>query len=203
MRNVTIRFLISLAYDVKDFQIPGGPRLLDSERYDIEATYGADRPERPGRLSFVTIQADSQVRLMLQALLADRFHLAIRHETRELPSYSLNLAKSGPKLRKSSSPEDLQDMRVDLGQIKSNRMSIGQLTGVLSRLLELPIVDKTGLTGYYDLLLKWTPDEAGADATAGPSIFTAIQDTLGLKLVASKEPIDVLVIDHVERPSEN
>jgi uncharacterized protein (TIGR03435 family) len=203
MRNVTIRFLISLAYGVKDFQISGGPRLLDSERYDIEATYGADLPQRPERLTFMTIEADSRVRQMLQALLADRFHLAIRHETKELPAYSLNLAKNGPKLRESTTPEDMQDMRVDLGQIKSNRMSMAQLTGVLSRLLGLPIVDKTGLTRYYDLLLKWTPDDGAADTTAGPSIFTAIQDTLGLRLIAGKESIDVLVIDHVERPTEN
>jgi len=203
IRNVPIRFLISLAYNVKDFQIHGGPRALDSERYDIDATYGANPPERRGRLTFMTIQADPQVRLMLQALLVDRFHLAIRRETKELPAYSLNLAKNGPKLRESTTPEDLQDMRVDLGQVESNRMSTEQLAGVLSRLLGLPIVDKTGLTGYYDLLLKWTPDEASADAVPGPSLFTAIQDTLGLKLVSGKQPVDVLVIDHVEKPTEN
>src|SRR5215471_14592268 len=117
IRNVTIKFLIGLAYNVMDFQILGGPRLLDSERYDIEATYGANLPERRGRLTFVTIQADAQVRLMLQTLLLDRFHLGIRHETKELSAYSLNLAKSGPKLRESTAPEDLQDMRVDLGLI--------------------------------------------------------------------------------------
>src|SRR5215471_917735 len=117
IRNVTIKFLIGLAYNLRDFQVTGGPRLLDSERYDIEATYGANLPERRGRLTFVTIQADPQVRLMLQALLVDRFHLGIRHETKELSAYSLNLAKSGPKLRESTAPEDLQDMRVDLGLI--------------------------------------------------------------------------------------
>ena len=203
MRNATIRFLISLAYNVKDFQIPGGPRLLDSERYDVEATYGANPPEWRGRLTFVRIQADPQVRLMLQALLVDRFHLAIRHETKDLPAYSLNIAKNGPKLRESTTPEDLQDMRVDLGQIKNNRISTEQLAGVLSRLLGLPIVDETGLTGYYDVLLKWTADDTSADTTVGPSIFAAIQDTLGLRLSGGKQPIDVLVIDHVERPTEN
>lgn len=200
IHNVTIRFLISLAYNVKDFQISGGPGLLDSERYDIEATYGENRPTR-SRLNFVTIQADPQVRLMLQALLSDRFHLAIRHETKDLPAYSLNVAKNGPKLKESTTPEDLQNMRVDLGQIKSNRMSTAELAGMLSRVLGLPVVDKTGLTGYYDLLLNWTPDQSSADR--GPSIFTAIQDSLGLRLVAGKEPVDVLVIDHVERPTKN
>jgi uncharacterized protein (TIGR03435 family) len=177
--------------------------LLDSEPYDIEATYGANPPERRGRLTLMTIQADPQVRLMLQALLEDRFRLAIRHETKELPAYSLNKAKSGPKLKESTTPEDSQDTRVDLGLIKSNRMSIAQFAGMLSRMLGLPVVDRTGLTGYYDLVLKWTPEEASADATPGPSIFTAIQDTLGLKLVAGKEPMDVLLIDHVEKPTEN
>lgn len=204
VRNVTIKFLIGLAYNVKDFQILGGPRLLDSERYDIEATYGVNSPERRDRrLTFVTIQADPQVRLMLQTLLVDRFHLAIRHETKELPAYSLNIANNGPKLRESTTPEDSQDMRVDLGQIKSNRMSMEQLAGVLSRLLEVPIVDKTGLTAYYDLLLKWSPDEASADTTSAPSIFTAIQETLGLRLITGRQPVDVLLIDHVERPTPN
>jgi len=204
IRNVTIKFLIGLAYNVKDFQILGGPRLLDSERYDIGATYGVNSPgRRDRRLTFVTIQADPQVRLMLQALLVDRFHLAIRHETKVLPAYSLNIAKNGPKLRESTTPEDLQDLRVDLGQIKSNRMSTEQLAGVLSRMLEMPVVDKTGLTEYYDLLLKWSPDEASADTTPAPSIFTAIQETLGLRLVTAREPVEVLVIDHVERPTAN
>jgi uncharacterized protein (TIGR03435 family) len=204
IRNVTIKFLIGLAYNVKDFQILGGPRLADSERYDIEATYGGNSPgRRDRRLTFVTIQADLQVRLMLQTLLADRFHLAIRHETKELPAYSLNIAKSGPKLRESTTPEDLREMSVDLGQVKSNRMSMEQLAGVLSRLLGIPIVNKTGLTANYDLLLRWTPDEASADASAAPSIFTAIRESLGLRLVTGREPVDVLVIDHVERPTAN
>lgn len=203
IRNATIRFLISLAYNVKDFQIPGGPRLLDSERYDIEATYGVDAPTQRSRLTFLTIQSDAQVRLMLQALLAERFHLAIRHEMKELSAYSLNVAKNGPRLQESTTPEDLQDMRVDLGQIQSNRMSMQQLAGLLSRLLTLPVLDKTGLDGYYDILLTWTPDQPSAEATHGPSIFTAIQETLGLRLASGKEPVDTLVIDRVDKPTEN
>src|SRR5262249_813096 len=116
---------------------------------------------------------------------------------------SLNIAKNGPKLRESTTPEASQDMNVDLGQIKSNRMSTEQLAGALSRLLGMPIVDKTGLTAYYDLLLRWSPDEASADTIPAPSIFTAIQETLGLRLVTAREPVDVLVIDHVERPTAN
>ncbi len=94
-------------------------------------------------------------------------------------------------------------MGVDLGQIKSNRMSTGQLAGMVSRLLGVPIMDKTGLTGYYDFLLKWTPEETTGDTNLGPSIFTTLQDVLGLRLVAGKELVDIIVIDHVERPSEN
>lgn len=81
-------------------------------------------------------------------------------------------------------------------------MSMEQLAGVLSRLLEVPIVDKTGLTAYDDLLLKWSPDEASADTTSAPSI-TAIQETLGLRLMSGRQPFDVLLIDHVERPTAN
>src|SRR6185312_6413430 len=112
IHNVTIRFLISLAYNVKDFQVPGGPGLLDSERFDIEATYGANPPERQGRLTFMTIQADPGVRSRLQSLLADRFHLVVRHETKELPAYSLDIGKNGSKLKASTTSEDSQGMSV-------------------------------------------------------------------------------------------
>jgi uncharacterized protein (TIGR03435 family) len=203
MRNVTIKLLIGLAYNVKDFQIHGRQGLLDSERYDIDAVCEERQTDRTARLTFVTIQADSRLRLMLQALLADRFHLVLHHETRELPAYSLSPAKNGPRLSDSTTTEDLSNMRVDVGQIRSNRMSMEELAGVLSRLLGMPVVDKTGLTGHFDLLLKWTPDETSADTTLGPSIFTAIQDTLGLRLVAGQEPTDILVIDRVEHPSPN
>jgi uncharacterized protein (TIGR03435 family) len=94
-------------------------------------------------------------------------------------------------------------MRADLGLIKANRMTTAQLAEVLSRLLGIPIADNTGLTGNYDFLLKWIPDDAAADATPGPSIFAALQESLGLRLTSGKEPVDVVVIDHVEKPSEN
>jgi bla regulator protein BlaR1 len=201
IRNTTIRFLVTLAYDVKDFQIAGGPQFVDTERYDIDATFGVNAPER--HLTLLTIRTDPQVRMMLQALLVDRFHLAIRHEKKEVPAYSLTVGKKGAKLRESKTPEDLRDMRADLGLIKANRMTTAQLAEVLSRLLGLPIVDKTGLTGNYDFLLKWIPDEAAADATSGPSIFAALQESLGLRLTSGKEPVDVVVIAHVERSSKN
>jgi uncharacterized protein (TIGR03435 family) len=158
---------------------------------------------RSGNLTLLTIRTDPQVRMMLQALLVDRFHLAIRHEKKEVPAYSLTVGKKGAKLRESNTPEDRRDMTADLGLIKANRMTTAQLAEVLSRLLGLPIVDKTGLTGNYDFLLKWIPDEAAADATSDPSIFAALQESLGLRLASGKESVDVVVIDHVERPSKN
>ncbi len=137
---------------------------------------------------------------MLQAILIDRFKLKIHHETREQPIYTLEIAKGGPKLTPVDKPGGMGWGR---GQLQMHGASTDRLAFVLSDILGRVVVDKTGLTGKYDALLTWTPDEMQATADAGPTLLTAIQEQLGLKLQSAKGPVDTIVADQVEKPSEN
>ncbi len=146
---------------------------------------------------------------MLQNLLASRFDLTIHREKRELSIYAITVAKGGPRLTKSPSGSNGLPTQSGHGtggegirRFTNNSMSDFALG--MQALLDKPIVDETGLTGRYDFVLKWTPDESNTnDPNAPPGIFTAVQEQLGLKLEPTKGPTDVLVIDHIERPSEN
>jgi uncharacterized protein (TIGR03435 family) len=228
-RGATLQLLIREAYGVEEDQISGGPRWLNSERYDIEAKADKSVADELRKLSFD--QRVIEYRRMLQALLADRFKLTLHRETKELPVYALVIAKNGPKLQGAKPddmyPEDIDGnrhgdaMRVGRGLLGGQGVSIAFLVQMLSQQqLGRPVLDMTGLTGKYDFTLQWTPDERrprldkqaegrqGTDSTpsAGPSelsIFTAIQEQLGLKLESKKGPVEVLVIDHVDEPSEN
>jgi len=238
-QNVTVKFLLEEAYGVKDSQLSGTPGWLDSEHYDIEAKAEDAAVERERTLA--PEQRHEQVMLMLQSMLADRFKLALHHETKALPVYALVVAKSGAKLHEtpaapadSAPPEPLGKpgsgpaprgsiMMKGRGNLEVNGIALSLFADALSRQLGLLVVDQTGLKGEYDFTLKWTPDDgqgqmfrgAGDPGTgqpaasaptsdsSGPSIFTALQEQLGLKLESQKAPVDTLVIDHVERPSEN
>jgi uncharacterized protein (TIGR03435 family) len=147
---------------------------------------------------------------MLQLLLADRFKIMLHHETRTLAVYAMTVGKSGPKLHEVQAAGAVQFRSGHF----SGPFSIPDLAAALSTRLDLPVVDQTGLTGFYDLTLDWTPDDGrtgpgdGESGTTGdksrPSIFVAIQEQLGLKLQAQKGPVDVLVIDRAEKtPTEN
>ena len=197
--NATLKFLITFAYDVRDHQISGGPSWLNSERYDIVAKGPIDHP---------TV---AQNRQMLQTLLADRFQLRLLRETKELPGYALVIGKNGPKLQE---PEGAGNgMRTGRGRITTQGISMEHFAENLGKLLGRTVVDKTGLQGNFAFTLEWTPDPSqsmGALGPApvpaddsGPSIFTAVQEQLGLKLEQQKGPVEILVIHHVERPSEN
>jgi uncharacterized protein (TIGR03435 family) len=169
---------------------------------------------------------------MVQSLLADRFSLRLSHKTEILPIYALVIAKTGAKLQESKPSENYSsgakrhvgeegEFSMSQGQLTAQGFSIEGLVWLLSRSLGRPVLDQTGLRGNYDFTLQWTPDEGhgsmanvqtdGGPGTvapplpgsSGPSIFTAIQEQLGLKLEPTKGPLDVIVIDHVERPSEN
>jgi uncharacterized protein (TIGR03435 family) len=154
---------------------------------------------------------------MLQALLADRFRLKIHRETRELPIYALVIGKGGPKF-KESAPDAKGTLGFLMGgvraSIRGSKMSTAQLAISLSREAGRPVLDQTGLSGNYEMTLEWIRDEpqviAGSPGSAvvppdltGPSLFTAIQEQLGLKLEAKKGPIDMLIVDRAEKPSEN
>jgi uncharacterized protein (TIGR03435 family) len=156
--------------------------------------------------------------MMMQKLLEDRFKLTLHRETRVLPAYTIVVASGGPKLTPNdSNPTGLPSLLFrGLGVLPAVNASMADFAGVMqSAVLDRPVVDKTGLPGRYDFTLTWTPDDSqfrsfgvrmpppSADANAPPVLFTAIQEQLGLKLESTNAPVEVLVIDRVERPSEN
>lgn len=143
---------------------------------------------------------------MLQALLADRFHLKAHTEKRQMPVYDLVVAKGGPKLKEATAEEASKSMLRGAvpGKIECVSMPLSSLPVFLNRELGRPTMDKTGLTGKYDFTLQFVPaSKAATDETGGPSIFTAVEEQLGLKLEPAKETMDVLVIDSIEQPAAN
>jgi uncharacterized protein (TIGR03435 family) len=212
--NVTLNRLIQYqAYGVTGPQIVGIPPELEKAAFDIQAKFD------PSAYSQAQMSAKGQYtfgytfgQLMFQHLLADRFKLAVHTETRELPVYALVVVKSGPKLQSAKDPAS-ESSSSGTGRLKAGGITTEELakmmTSVLSDELGRVVLDKTGLTGKYDLTLKWTPDMGpqpmlnGEPDTSAPSLFTAIQEQLGLKLESTKGPVPVLVVDHAEMPSEN
>lgn len=192
--GMTTRRLIGHAFDIKDFQISGGPTWLGSDNYDIVATTGT-----PVDLNNIKV-----LEPYLQSLLADRFHLKYHRETRRLPVYSLVAAKNGPKLTKHTGTEGAgtdSEGNAEKVNFTGTKLSMTDFAGFLSRDMDRPVIDKTGIKGEFDLKLEWARDEA--TETTLPSIFTALQEQLGLKLDSGKGPVDILVVDSVEKPSEN
>lgn len=193
--NVMLKSLIERAYRVKPFQVTG-PSWMEDVRFDIVAKY----PEG---------SANDQHAPMLRTLLEDRFKLAVHRETKEMPGYALVVAKSGFKLKPagpgSSSTSTNSNGRVWKLTVKSTSME--QLADLLSRQLGQMVHDETGIQGVYDFEFRWTPNDQSApasDAEALPSLFTAVEETLGLRLRPQKVPVEVIVVDHVERePIEN
>jgi uncharacterized protein (TIGR03435 family) len=212
--NGTLRAILETAYEFREFQILGGPGWVGSELYDILAS-SAGAPK-----TGTAAEDMKTTRLRLQALLAERFKLQVHRETRELPEYVLEIAKGGPKLAdgetSGASKNTPAGIQRSCGQMIGTNTTMANLSVRLSReLLDRPVLDRTGLTGKYNFRFEWTPETgpcpAAADgATPGatissnaPSIFTALQETLGLKLESIKGPVDTLVIDRAERPSLN
>ncbi len=196
MSNVGLSDCVQWAWDIPFYQI-SGPDFPDGDRYDILA-----RTEQPAPVS--------QLRLMLQNLLNTRFHLALRQEMKELPVYDLVVAKGGPKLPARKTESDLPAdhaaeslPRVQDGGFIFQNVSMAGFAAKLSLLrgIELPVIDQTHIDGVYDITLK-----SAASAILHPegvSLFTLIQEQLGLRLVSAKAPMKTLVIERVTRPSEN
>jgi uncharacterized protein (TIGR03435 family) len=224
--NIVLKALIAQAYGIEDHQILGAPSWVGSARFDIEAKVSSSDTDALHDLS------PDQRRVMLQPLLAERFQLKVHKEVRSLPLLALVVAKGGPKLQEAKPGDTYQDgikgfdgqaggaglMHMGPGRLTGQGLPISSLARILSQQLGNTVEDKTGLTGKYDFNLQWTPErnaspmspeqgQQGAGAAtstdSGPSIFTAIQEQLGLKLESQKGPVEVLVIDHVETPSEN
>jgi uncharacterized protein (TIGR03435 family) len=184
--NITIRTLIALAWDVRVFQVSGGPGWLDSQRYDVVA-----KPEGD--------PTDERIRRMVRTLLAERFQLLVHHASKEMPIFSLEIAKGGAKLP-AASPGDGNEIRDKNGHLTARRISAEMFARILANELERPVLDRTGIDSIFDVDLEWTPEQ---NTDPGPSIFTAIQEQLGLKLESQRASVDVLVVDRVGRPSSN
>ena len=221
-RNLSLMNLVKAAYGIpfgaNDGRITGAPKWLDSEKYDVEAKIGSAAVDELNKLS--PDQRMLAQRQMLQALLADRCKMMIHRETKDLPVFSLVIAKTGPKLHEAN-PDEITSIGTSRNGaselITGKARSIADLARWLSVSLGCPVLDKTGLTGKYDYKLEWTPNDnpappdsasdrlpppSSADSI-GPSLFTAIQEQLGLKLESGKGPVEIIVIDHIERPSGN
>jgi len=210
-RGIFTKFLIALAYNVKEFQILDAPAWTSREQYSIDAKPG-DNPKGPILSVYLTKRQkeDDEFKLRIQSLLADRFQLRIHKETREQQVYSLVVAKNGPKFKDSKFNESdaakgrLPGLKMHQYELNGTSVDIRLLAEELSRRLGRNVIDQTGLNGEYDFDLRWAPDVAAGDSVPdGPSIFTAVQEQLGLKLESGKAPVDAIVIDHIEKPSAN
>lgn len=222
-RNIPLRFVIRTAYQIQDDQIVDGPSWLSSDRFDITAK--AEDGASPADLA-----------PMLQALLADRFKLIFHRETRELPTFELLLARPdgalGPRMKRNDCVPDLNarpapapggpprcgSISNGFGRLTLSAAPVPVMTQFLSPAVNRVVIDRTGLSGNFDVDLTWTPERLPARAPGtppdqairvngveidpnGPSIFTAVREQLGLKLESAKGPVEVLAIDHVEQPS--
>ncbi len=187
-RNATLSGCIQWAYGVRDYQV-SGPGWLNDDRFDIMAKAAGEVPE-------------DRLRLMLQSLLADRFKLTLHHSSKELQAYALTIAKSGSKLKESAT-DGPPSIRRNQGGVTLERATMAQLADALTQLLQIPVIDDTGLKGRYDATVNVTPYSSGPADLVSIAI-TALQDLLGLKLEARKTQQDILVVDHAERtPTEN
>jgi uncharacterized protein (TIGR03435 family) len=205
--NTTLSDLISFAYRVHTAQITGAPEWIESAKYDITG-----QPQAEG------MPNESQLRLMLQKLLEDRFRLTVSRGSKELPVYVMTVGKGGHKLTlNDKNPNGLPTLFFKgLGMLPALNASMADLANVMQAVvLDRPVVDKTDLGGRYDFTLNWTPDDsqfrtlggrppgAATDPNGPPGLFTAIQEQLGLRLESTRAPVEVLVVDRVERPSDN
>jgi uncharacterized protein (TIGR03435 family) len=197
MIGTSLKFLVQYAYDLHGFQLEGAPAWMSSTRFDIVAkTETTSAPAHSQDLE-ATLRL---VRTRLQSLLADRFQFRAHKGTMEMPVYGLVVAKGGPKLEVSTSNTGFSTGR---GQFLCSDSSMDDLASLLSGVMDRMVLDQTRLTGDYKFSLRWTPEESPNPNPDLPGIFTAIQEQLGLKLVPTKGPVEMLIIDHVERPSEN
>jgi uncharacterized protein (TIGR03435 family) len=201
--NSTLKLCIQYAWNVMDFQVSGGPGWAGTEAFDIDAV-AAKRFE------------SGEPRAMLQTLLAQRFGLVVHKETQEKKGFVLVVGKNGPKLQVPEDNTSVQFSRTPTGDmtLTARNVTMAGLASALSLQVGSVVVDQTGLEGHFSVFLQWTPDtplrtKSGLpippppDAVPGPTLFTALQEKLGLKLEAKKVPTEVIVIDRAKRPTAN
>ncbi|MEI9969275.1 MAG: TIGR03435 family protein [Terracidiphilus sp.] len=189
---------IMVAYNLSQKPIHGDPLAGDSDLFDLDAKIDpADLPTTP--------LSSRQLAEMLQPVLVDRFQLRVHHEIRILPVYNVILAKGGLKMKKSALPGTCHHTSVGSGLRVELDCTMNDIRNILEDPSGRYVIDKTGLTDRYDFDLHWTPDDTPADSAlvGGPSIFTAVQEQLGLKLEPASAPVEVLVIDSAKQPSPN
>jgi uncharacterized protein (TIGR03435 family) len=207
-KNQSLRDLVKFSFDLQDYQLTGGARWMETDRYEVVATY-------PGETT------GAERRRMMQAMLADRFSLAIHRESKETPGFALIVGRNGAKL-KAAGPGDPgmmlgRDPKTGQRTLTATGAKMAGFAAMLATILSRPVEDKTGLDGVFDFTIEWTPDdtqsaiggpgkggqEEPAGDPAGASLSSAIGETLGLALKTQKAPIEVVVIDHAEKPSGN
>jgi uncharacterized protein (TIGR03435 family) len=215
--GMNLRMLIMQAYNVKDFQVTGGPGWMTTDRYDINAK-AEGLPDRV---------PPEVIRPMLQNLVEERFQVKFHKETKEMPIYALLPGKGPHKLKASETPAQGAGpgtgrgmFRIGRGEANLQGATVAGLAQFLANQLGRPVIDKTGITGNFDVKMNWTPepgqgggafggggppppDAVASSDTSGPSIFTAIQEQLGLKLEPQKGPVEIMVIDSAAKPTEN
>jgi uncharacterized protein (TIGR03435 family) len=191
--------LLKYAYGLHEQEIDGGPKWLKTQTFDLVGD-----PESQTRPS------SDQFKKMVRVLLADRFHLTAHYETRDLPVFVIVPAKGGPKLSRSTMPPDgLPRYGYSPGKFAVRNATMGDFAGYLQRFVaDRAVFDGTGISGKYDLDLRWAPDEMQTEVSRPgnddlPGLYTAIQEQLGLKLQEEKRPAQVFVIDHVDLPSQD
>jgi len=208
--NVSLKFMVTEAYGIQDFQLLGGPSWIDSDRFNVEA--------KPEAATLSTDYTRDQLLALVQSMLEDRFQLKFHRETRELPIYALVIGKEPPKLTPSS-PEKSQQCATPGGctgtsmhccadgvmDLSAIGVSLSTFAETIGQVLRRPVTDKTGLGGVYDIKLQWLREDIIPNDAflPGPSIFTAVQEQLGLRLTSDKGPVEVMVIDGVQKPTEN
>lgn len=237
MTNATAKMLIEFAYDIKDFQLSGGPSWIDADRFDIDAKVDDSTANQIRHLP--QDQQEAQKDLMLQSLLADRFNLKVTRGTKDLPAYAIVVARGGSKLTEvpppplpETSPQpppsppargghpplppgaDGIGMHNGLCTIEANAEPLSELASMLSFQLGRPVVDRTRMKGTYTFTLQYAlepgpeaaplpPTAQGTGAETAASLFSAIQEQLGLRLESTKAPVETIVIDHIEEPAPN
>lgn len=192
VRNVTLLDLIYLAYNVRKFQVTGGPSWLSQRRFDVQA--------RPN-----DAVSDGDARKMLQTLLSDRFGLKFHRVSKRVLGYTMHLPKGPGKLRISAESQKESGFRImSMQEIRGESVSMPALAHVLTEILGRPVEDRTGASSRYIMAVKWTPDELSAEGHPGISLFSAFWEELGLRLKADRVSVEVLVVDEAnEKPTEN
>jgi uncharacterized protein (TIGR03435 family) len=204
IKDLTLGFLMSFAYNLPARQIAGKPAWMDTEKWDIDAK--SDTPGMPN---------ESQMRVIVQKLLAERFGLQFHEEKRKVAAYELVVSKDGPKMTKAGASSPPKVLLYPQGVLIAQSVPATDLAQFLQSIFGQPVVDKTRLEGRWDFTMKWTPDETqfadvpepvrrpADEGNEPPPLFTAIQQQLGLKLEAQNAEVQVLVVNHVDHPSPN